>query len=69
MGPITVKTAILASGLTVPYAETGNPAATTPVVFVHAYVESWRRLHAERPSRGVRMLAVRVMSAHVRWSS
>jgi pimeloyl-ACP methyl ester carboxylesterase len=42
MGPITVKTAILASGLTVPYAETGNPAATTPVVFVHAYVESWR---------------------------
>lgn len=42
MGPITVKTAILASGLTVPYAETGNPAATTRVVFVHAFVESWR---------------------------
>lgn len=41
MGRITVKTAILASGLTVPYGETGNPAAT-PVVFVHAYVESWR---------------------------
>jgi pimeloyl-ACP methyl ester carboxylesterase len=41
MGRITVNTAILASGLTVPYGETGNPAAI-PVVFVHAYVESWR---------------------------
>jgi pimeloyl-ACP methyl ester carboxylesterase len=41
MASITVKTAVLASGLTVPYAETGNPAAT-PIVFVHAYVESWR---------------------------
>jgi pimeloyl-ACP methyl ester carboxylesterase len=41
MGRITVNTAILANGLTVPYGVTGNPAAT-PVVFVHAYVESWR---------------------------
>lgn len=41
MGSIRVKTAVLASGLTIPYAETGNSAAQ-PVVFVHAYVESWR---------------------------
>jgi len=41
MDTITVKTATLASGLTLPYAETGDLAGT-PVVFVHAYVESWR---------------------------
>lgn len=41
MGSVDVKTAVLASGLTVPYAETGDSAAK-PVVFVHAYVESWR---------------------------
>lgn len=41
MGAINVETAVLASGLTIPYAETGDSAAT-PVVFVHAYVESWR---------------------------
>lgn len=41
MGTIAVETATLRSGLTIPYAETGSPAGT-PVVFVHAYVESWR---------------------------
>lgn len=41
MGNVDVRTAALASGLTVPYAEAGNPAGE-PVVFVHAYVESWR---------------------------
>ena len=41
MDTISVRTAILASGLTLPYAETGDPAGT-PVVFVHAFVESWR---------------------------
>lgn len=41
MGSFDVKTAVLASGITVPYAETGN-AGGKPVVFVHAYVESWR---------------------------
>lgn len=41
MDSVDVKTAVLASGLTVPYAETGNSAGK-PVVFVHAYVESWR---------------------------
>jgi pimeloyl-ACP methyl ester carboxylesterase len=41
MGSIDVRSVVLASGLTVPYAETGNSAAK-PVVFVHAYVESWR---------------------------
>lgn len=43
METVTTKTARLASGLTLPYAETGDPAGT-PVVFVHAYVESWRYL-------------------------
>lgn len=38
---ISVKTAALPGGLSLPYAETGDPAGT-PVVFVHAYVESWR---------------------------
>jgi pimeloyl-ACP methyl ester carboxylesterase len=41
MGSIGVKSATLASGLSLPYAETGAPAGT-PVVFVHAWVESWR---------------------------
>lgn len=41
MGNVDVRTAVLASGLTVPYAETGNSAGEA-VVFVHAYVESWR---------------------------
>lgn len=41
MDTIAVNTAALPSGLTLPYAETGEPAGT-PVVFVHAYVESWR---------------------------
>lgn len=41
MALVTVRTATLASGLTVPYAESGD-ATGIPVVFVHAYVESWR---------------------------
>jgi pimeloyl-ACP methyl ester carboxylesterase len=41
METISVKTATLPSGLSLPYAETGDPAGTA-VVFVHAYVESWR---------------------------
>ena len=41
MGSIDVMTAVLANGLTVPYAETGTSVGE-PVVFVHAYVESWR---------------------------
>lgn len=41
MESVKVMTAVLASGLTIPYAETGNSAAK-PVVFVHGYVESWR---------------------------
>lgn len=41
MGSIDEMTAVLANGLRVPYAETGNSAGA-PVVFVHAYVESWR---------------------------
>ncbi len=41
MGSVDVMTAVLASGLRLPYAVTGNSAGR-PVVFVHAYVESWR---------------------------
>ena len=41
MGSFDVMTAVLASGIRVPYAVTGNPAGQ-PVLFVHAYVESWR---------------------------
>lgn len=41
MSAITVKHATLRNGLTLPYAETGDPGGT-PIVFVHAYVESWR---------------------------
>lgn len=41
MGAVEVRTAVTASGLTIPYAETGEPHAE-PVVFVHAFVESWR---------------------------
>ncbi|MDQ4053358.1 MAG: alpha/beta hydrolase [Actinomycetota bacterium] len=45
MGFVNISTAVLASGLTVPYAETGA-SASRPVVFVHAYVESWRYFEA-----------------------
>lgn len=45
MGDVDVRTAVLASGLTVPYAETGSSAGEA-VVFVHAYVESWRYFEA-----------------------
>jgi pimeloyl-ACP methyl ester carboxylesterase len=41
MGTISVKTATLSSGLSLPYAETGHRTGT-PVVLVHGYVESWR---------------------------
>jgi pimeloyl-ACP methyl ester carboxylesterase len=41
MGSIDVGTALLANGLRLPYAMTGHPGGV-PVVFVHAYVESWR---------------------------
>ena len=41
MGDVDVRTAVLTSGLTVPYAEVGNSAGE-PVVLVHAYAESWR---------------------------
>lgn len=41
MSDVDVRTADLASGVTMPYAEAGNSAGE-PVVFVHAYVESWR---------------------------
>jgi len=41
MSDVDVRTADLASGVAVPYAEVGTSAGE-PVVFVHAYVESWR---------------------------
>jgi 3-oxoadipate enol-lactonase len=39
---IEERTATLHSGVRLPYAETGRPGVSIPVVFVHAYVESWR---------------------------
>jgi pimeloyl-ACP methyl ester carboxylesterase len=45
MGAIEVNSAVLASGLTLPYAEAGGSVGT-PVVFVHAFVESWRYFEA-----------------------
>lgn len=41
MGSVDVRAVGLTSGIKVPYAVTGNPGGE-PVVFVHAYVESWR---------------------------
>ena len=41
MGDVDLRTVLLPSGLTVPYAETGSSDGRV-VVFVHAYVESWR---------------------------
>ena len=41
MTPVTTRTVTLANGLHIPYAETSDPTGV-PVVFVHAYVESWR---------------------------
>jgi pimeloyl-ACP methyl ester carboxylesterase len=38
---IEERTAPLRSGVRLPYAETGRPSVS-PVIFVHAYVESWR---------------------------
>lgn len=42
MGVVQERTAMLRSGITLPYAETGRPGRSVPVVLVHAYVESWR---------------------------
>ena len=42
MDAIEERTATLHSGVTLPYAETGMPGGSVPVVLVHAYVESWR---------------------------
>lgn len=42
MDAIEERTATLHSGVRLPYAETGRPGGSIPVVFVHAYVESWR---------------------------
>ena len=42
MDAIQERTATLHSGVRLPYAETGRPGVSIPVVFVHAYVESWR---------------------------
>jgi pimeloyl-ACP methyl ester carboxylesterase len=36
------RAATLRSGARLPYAQTGRPGDSIPVVFVHAYVESWR---------------------------
>lgn len=41
MGAVKVSSAVLANGLMIPYAETGDSAGR-PVLFVHGYVESWR---------------------------
>jgi pimeloyl-ACP methyl ester carboxylesterase len=45
MEAIAVKSATLAGGLSLPYAETGDPSGF-PVVLVHAYVESWKYFDA-----------------------
>ena len=42
VGAVEVRTAMLRSGVSLPYAETGRPGRLIPVVLVHAYVESWR---------------------------
>ncbi len=45
MGVVRTGSVVLANGLRVPYAETGSSTGA-PVVFVHAYVESWRYFEA-----------------------
>ena len=42
MDAIEERTATLHSGVRLPYAETGRAGLSIPLVFVHAYVESWR---------------------------
>jgi pimeloyl-ACP methyl ester carboxylesterase len=42
MKAIRERKASLHSGVVLPYAETGRPGSSTPVLFVHAFVESWR---------------------------
>lgn len=44
VGAFEERTAVLRSGLVLPYAETGRPGRSTPVVVVHAHVETWRYL-------------------------
>ncbi len=41
MDAIDERTAALSNGVVLPYAETGRPGDSIPVVLVHAYVESW----------------------------
>lgn len=42
MDQLEQRTATLARGVTLPYAEAGRVGGSVPVVLVHAYVESWR---------------------------
>lgn len=42
MDALEQRTARLSSDVALPYAEIGAPGDLLPVVFVHAYVESWR---------------------------
>jgi pimeloyl-ACP methyl ester carboxylesterase len=42
VGAVEERTAMLRSGVALPYAETGRAGRSIPVVMVHAYVESWR---------------------------
>lgn len=42
MGAIEERAATLRSGVALPYAESGRSGSPIPVVFVHAYAESWR---------------------------
>lgn len=41
-GAIEEQRATLRNGVTMPYAETGGPGSSLPVILVHAYVETWR---------------------------
>ena len=45
MTSIIVKTITLGSGLNLPYAEVGDPEGI-PVVFLHAFGDSWRSFEA-----------------------
>lgn len=42
MDTIEERTATVRSGIALPYAETGRPGGSLPMVLVHAFVESWR---------------------------
>jgi len=57
--PVIPRFASLATGVSIPYVEAGDPAGV-PVVFLHGYTDSWRSYEPVLPHipAGIRAIAL-----------